>query len=34
MKRIAISLALGFAGCVSLTADGLLKVNVYQAELA
>jgi hypothetical protein len=33
MKRIAISLALGLAGCVSLTADGS-KVNVYQAELA
>ena len=33
MKRIAISLALGLAGCVSLTADGS-KVKVYQAELA
>ena len=33
MKRIAISFALGLAGCVSLTADGS-KVKVYQAEMA
>ena len=33
MKRIAIALALGLAGCVSVTADGS-KVKVYQAELA
>ena len=33
MKTIALSLALGLAGCVSVTADGS-KVKVYQAELA
>ena len=33
MKTIALSLALGVAGCVSMTADGS-KVKVYQAELA
>ena len=32
MKRIALSLALGLAGCVSVNADGS-KVKVYQAEL-